>query len=62
MTLKRNLDNRSGACFDVGGNQGTWRKPTQAQGEHANSTQIGPVPGGFQTQMADCINLRNENC
>src|SRR4029434_9658526 len=31
------------AClYDGGGNRSTWSKPTQARGEHANSTQKGP--------------------
>lgn len=28
----------------VGGRQSTWRKPTQSQGQHANSTQGGMCP------------------
>ena len=28
-------------------NRSTWRKPVQAQGEHANSTQEGPDPAWY---------------
>ena len=30
--------------WTVGGSRSTWRKPTQAQGEHTNSTQKHPDP------------------
>ncbi|XP_061651140.1 gamma-aminobutyric acid receptor subunit gamma-1 isoform X2 [Phyllopteryx taeniolatus] len=37
-----NLESPINACFwDVGGNRSARRKPTQARGEHANSTQAG---------------------
>ena len=40
-----------GAClYDGGGNRSTRRKPTQARGEHANSTQKRPGTTGIRTQ------------
>ena len=35
-------------CMEAEGSQSTWRKPTQAHGEHANSTQKDPCRGSNQ--------------
>ncbi len=42
-------DTHNMLVFDGGGNRGTWRKPTQTQEEHVNSTQKGPAPARNQT-------------
>ncbi|XP_061674025.1 kinetochore-associated protein 1 isoform X2 [Syngnathoides biaculeatus] len=48
-------DMTDGGLQDVGGNRCAWRKPRQAQGEHANSTQAGPGlnPGPQNSEAND---------
>ncbi|XP_061696144.1 protein phosphatase 1 regulatory subunit 35 isoform X2 [Syngnathoides biaculeatus] len=51
MQAKENLQSRRNACFgDVGGNRSAQRKPTQARGEHPNSTQAVP---GFEPRSSE---------
>uniref|UniRef100_A0A8C6UFN0 Protocadherin-related 15a n=1 Tax=Neogobius melanostomus TaxID=47308 RepID=A0A8C6UFN0_9GOBI len=45
--------------FSGRGNRSTRRKPTQTRGEHANSTQKGPRPGGNRTR--DLLAVKREH-
>lgn len=45
----------------VGGNQSTWRKPTQAQGENAGSTQEGPSQLASSSPEPSCYKACNND-
>ncbi|XP_061557470.1 PAT complex subunit CCDC47 isoform X1 [Phycodurus eques] len=64
VTPTGNLEYSINACFwDVGGNRSARRKPTQARGEHANSTLAGPgLNPSPQNSEADALTSRPPCC